>query len=54
MLKGEMHNLTVMNNYSYYPYNYKIPKKITLDVQSNTTVYELKCLICTQAQLLPN
>lgn len=54
MLKGDIHNITVLNRVDYYPMRAKIPSKMDFKVYSNTTLWELRCLITPQAELLPN
>lgn len=45
ILKGEIHNLTIINHYNYIPSNNKISRRIQLKLYSNTTFWELRCKI---------
>lgn len=54
LLKGGIHRITIRNEAHYYPKNPKIPLKVEFKLHSNTTLWELRCLIAPQAQLLPN
>ena len=54
MLKGTVHTITIINNYSYTIQNTKIPKRFVFKLYNNTTFWDLRCLISNKAQLLPN
>jgi len=45
LLKGDIHNLVILNQVSYYPQSADIPRRIELKVYSNTTFWELRCII---------
>ena len=52
MLKGDLHTLTFINHISYYPYPSDMQKKFELKVFSNTTIWELRCLVGQQVKCL--
>lgn len=45
LLKGDVHNFIILNQVTYYPQSPDIPKRIELKVYSNTTFWELRCII---------
>lgn len=54
MLKGEVHTINIINHYNYFPNNSKYKRKINLKLNSNTTIWELRCMIVPDIWLLPD
>jgi ubiquitin carboxyl-terminal hydrolase 34 len=54
MLKGDLHNIIVLNQVSYYPNKPEIPKKLEFKLHSNTTFWELRSLVGKKVKLLPD
>jgi len=52
LLKGDVHNVNVINHITYHPYNSDIPKKLEFKVYSNTTIWELRCMIGKKVKCL--